>query len=1013
MPTTTAFASPLNNIASSLAVDYTAGSGTMVLFAGTGADILAALTAQGLPSISAAAPLRYSVARVRAVNLQTGDLIIPDEQAIYLATGLSGDVLLGLTTTEGTVDQPFYAGDIFKVEDTAGQVVAEQAAINALENTVVAVVAAPYLTQTVVAGLPSSQAMSSLATGLVKNTTGTGVQAIATPNVDYVAPGGVAGGQTVNGGTAAGNNLALNSTTNGSKGFVQVGNDGSFVGINTPAPARNFHATGVSTVGRIQSTSAASHGIFEVWAGGLSTAGTLFNIGFVALDSGLTARTYAGIGCVLDDVGPGTFSASLQFRIAVNGTLGVSVAKLSGVGNFIPTSTLGTQAIGSATNRWQVFATTLNISGLITGTVNGLLSDHGGQVFNVKAYGALGDGSTDDTTAIRAAITAATTPGGVVYFPSGTYSTTGALSLPSHVILQGVGNGSVIQPSLTYAGGANHGIVEIIGSSGLITGAGVRDLILDTRGQQRSAANAISFQIILSNAERCAFDNVIFRDHGYGSLPTDLPSDPCLLMAAKDFATDLGVNVGGPTSYPTVLVGPSQYHTVRRCKFEGTSTAQFAIRILTDWTARRATSASVNFCQGTTLDGNLFTGSYGWNVVEFAGGATRQNIFIGNRFKGTFATLTCIDLDKGCNYNIVIGNTIEGLTKPSYYISDPTTRVAAIDDHGLPATDVSGAGGAYYSEANRIIGNTIGPIDSPTSTDTFESAISVSASIRSLVMGNAITSVNATNANGNGMVIGECSELTVCDNAFKGVAIGVRSDQSATSRYKTSIDNNDVESTSSCIALNGTTAASGSLSFGVVIRGNRLTTSGTSVQIILLGNEVSNPIIDGNTCQGGGESITTNCPSPIVSNNICRSNTATAIRNYQGGVISGNQSIACANDVLFSGTASSTTHLYMAANSFTTVLAKSAAYTMTIANEFIEVNAASAPVTITLIDARLIPGQVRKVAKIDAVTGNAVSVASVLNQTISGTNGTSSPRTITTQWQVLTLLSDGANWFVQ
>lgn len=51
-------------------------------------------------------------------------------------------------------------------------------------------------------------------------------------------------------------------------------------------------------------------------------------------------------------------------------------------------------------------------------------------VYNVKSapYNATGDGSTDDTTAVQAAITACGTSGGTVYFPAGTYmvNTTGA-----------------------------------------------------------------------------------------------------------------------------------------------------------------------------------------------------------------------------------------------------------------------------------------------------------------------------------------------------------------------------------------------------------------------------------------------------------------------------------------------------------------------------------------------------------------------------------------------------------
>lgn len=62
-----------------------------------------------------------------------------------------------------------------------------------------------------------------------------------------------------------------------------------------------------------------------------------------------------------------------------------------------------------------------------------------GETFNVKFYGATGDGSTDDTTAIQAAIDAANTAGGgTVFFPEGTYIST-LLTMYSNVHLAGVG----------------------------------------------------------------------------------------------------------------------------------------------------------------------------------------------------------------------------------------------------------------------------------------------------------------------------------------------------------------------------------------------------------------------------------------------------------------------------------------------------------------------------------------------------------------------------------------------
>jgi polygalacturonase len=52
-----------------------------------------------------------------------------------------------------------------------------------------------------------------------------------------------------------------------------------------------------------------------------------------------------------------------------------------------------------------------------------------GAPVNVKDYGAVGDGTTDDTTAMQAAITAVATTGQGLYVPAGTYKITSALTL--------------------------------------------------------------------------------------------------------------------------------------------------------------------------------------------------------------------------------------------------------------------------------------------------------------------------------------------------------------------------------------------------------------------------------------------------------------------------------------------------------------------------------------------------------------------------------------------------------
>jgi hypothetical protein len=103
--------------------------------------------------------------------------------------------------------------------------------------------------------------------------------------------------------------------------------------------------------------------------------------------------------------------------------------------------------LGDVLDRWQTINGgtdwQVDIPGAGIWPIGGAISQSFGLVFNVKAFGAVGNGVANDTNAINAAIAAAIAAGGgLVYFPPGTYRTTGGHVVDGRVSLLGAGPGA-------------------------------------------------------------------------------------------------------------------------------------------------------------------------------------------------------------------------------------------------------------------------------------------------------------------------------------------------------------------------------------------------------------------------------------------------------------------------------------------------------------------------------------------------------------------------------------------
>lgn len=163
---------------------------------------------------------------------------------------------------------------------------------------------------------------------------------------------------------------------------------------------------------------------------------------------------------------------------------------------------------------------------------------------NVKAsnYGAVGDGSTDDTTAINAAIAYANAVsnaalvGATVYFPPGKYSISSTLTTPSpNVVLKGTSYGSPSSGSTLYYP-QNTGRLFDLGTSAT-SNVTFRDLYFLGSSASTATSNHCIYSASASmlHFERCSFNgfggSAIRVDAGSGIQLFNVEAQNCLLSA--------------------------------------------------------------------------------------------------------------------------------------------------------------------------------------------------------------------------------------------------------------------------------------------------------------------------------------------------------------------------------------------------------------------------------------------------------------------------------------------------
>ena len=271
-------------------------------------------------------------------------------------------------------------------------------------------------------------------------------------------------------------------------------------------------------------------------------------------------------------------------------------------------------------------------------------------LYNVKAYGALGDGTTDDTAAIQAALTAAgasTTPGNIgatVLLPPGTYKVTG-LTVPAEVVLTGTG----LRGSRIKALGAVTAVTMNTRSS-LINVGLIGDSTAGGIGVSFAAASSHS---TLSDVFVSTFEKGVYVENTYINALTRVTIQSCTtglhchgsqvnalyvtggeiqgcttgVSCTTTTSTGVvfhGVTIEGNSGVGIAHAGSTWGWTIRDCYFEANTTGHIYV--------------SASQSRALVIDGNTFAGTAGYCVKLDFGVDT---LIQGNLFNGGTLAIQC------------------------------------------------------------------------------------------------------------------------------------------------------------------------------------------------------------------------------------------------------------------------------------------------------------------------------------------------------------------------------------
>ena len=310
------------------------------------------------------------------------------------------------------------------------------------------------------------------------------------------------------------------------------------------------------------------------------------------------------------------------------------------------------------------------------------------EVYDVKDYGAVGDGVANDTAAIAAAVAAMPSAGGgALYFPAGTYLFTTIAIGRSNVLVYGDGDASILLQS-----GSTTTLIDLTGTAANVT---IRDLQMHGAGSAgTTAAIGIAMAAGTSNIK---VQNVSFSgataSTGFNSAVSCSGTSGEYWVRDCRFDRVFGAVAAGTVGNGVLLTAAVRCQ-VRGCYFIGNGTMNYGIH--STGAASRCLIAN-NFIDSCTTFGiSIDTGSDQMDIVgntvrnTTGGGATDfgcgiytfalQNSFIdGNHsYSNVKHGIACVNNSTRCSIrgNLCHSNTLDG-----FLIRDQSTSCSITGNH--------------------------------------------------------------------------------------------------------------------------------------------------------------------------------------------------------------------------------------------------------------------------------------------------------------------------------------------